>query len=68
MSSIDVLAQRSLADAYAELAAWLALPENQKEFLLVFLDDQPDIKSWVSTLGSVSHFIMMLVLDSSPVL
>jgi len=57
LSSIDVLAQRSLADAYAELAAWLALPENQKEFLLVFLDDQPDIKSWVSTLGSVSHLL-----------
>ena len=48
LSSIPVLAQRSFADALAELAAWLAQPQNQDEFLLVFLDDQPDIKSWVS--------------------
>ena len=48
LSSIDVTAQRSFADALAELAAWLALPGNEQEFLLVFLDDQPDIKDWVS--------------------
>ena len=48
LSSIDVTAQRSFADALAELAAWLVLPGNEQEFLLVFLDDQPDIKDWVS--------------------
>ncbi len=47
LSSIPVLAQRSFADALAELAAWLAQAQNQDEFLLVFLDDQPDIKTWV---------------------
>lgn len=47
LSSIPVTVQRSLADALAELAAWLAVPGNEEEFLLVFLDDQPDIKSWV---------------------
>ena len=49
LSSIPVLAQRSFADALAELAAWLARPTNQDDFLLVFLDDQPDIKDWVSS-------------------
>lgn len=53
LSSISVLAQRSFADALAELAAWLAQPQNQDEFLLVFLDDQPDIKTWVSK--TMSH-------------
>ena len=55
LSSIPVLAQRSFADALAELAAWLAQPENQREFLLVFLDDQLDIKTWVSSPMNASH-------------
>ncbi|CAK0733927.1 hypothetical protein CVIRNUC_000356 [Coccomyxa viridis] len=46
LSSIPVAAQRSFADALAELAAWLVQPGNEEEFLLVFLDDQPDIQAW----------------------
>ena len=64
LSSIPVLAQRSFADALAELAAWLARPENQREFLLVFLDDQPDIKAWVSRTMKLIH----LPYPSMPVL
>lgn len=47
LSSIPVAAQRSFANALAELAAWLVQPSNEEEFLLVFLDDQPDIQAWV---------------------
>lgn len=61
LSSIPVLAQRSFADALAELAAWLAQPKNQDEFLLVFLDDQPDIKTWVSNRMSVLSSLPMLL-------
>ena len=47
LSSIPVAAQRRFAGALAELAAWLAQPGREEEFLLVFLDDQPDIQAWV---------------------
>jgi hypothetical protein len=47
LSSLPVADQRSFSDALAELAAWLAAPANAREFLLLFLDDQPDIKAWV---------------------
>ncbi|CAL8466894.1 g6430 [Coccomyxa elongata] len=46
LSSIPVTMQRSFADALAELSAWLSLPENKDEFLVVFLDDQMDILTW----------------------
>ncbi len=38
--------QRSLASALAEMAAWLAGPGRGREFLLVYLDDQPDLLAW----------------------
>lgn len=47
LSSLPVLDQRGFADALAELAAWLAAPGNEREFLVLFLDDQADIKTWV---------------------
>ncbi len=47
LSSIPVTMQRSFADALAELSTWLALPENKEEFLVVFLDDQMDLQTWV---------------------
>ena len=47
LSSLPVGDQRRFSDALAELAAWLGAPGNEREFLLVFLDDQPDIKAWV---------------------
>ncbi len=34
-----------------ELADWLAMPQNEKEFLIVFFDDQMDLASWVSLDG-----------------
>lgn len=34
-----------------ELADWLAMPQNEKEFLIVFFDDQMDLASWVSKDG-----------------
>ena len=50
LSSLPVLDQRGFADALAELAAWLGAPGNEQEFLVLFLDDQADIKSWVRNL------------------
>ena len=38
--------QRPLAAALAEVAAWLAAPDRGREFLLVYLDDQPDLLAW----------------------
>jgi len=46
LSSIPVRDQRSLAAALAEVAAWLAAPDRGREFLLVYLDDQPDLLAW----------------------
>lgn len=48
LSSIPVNMQRTFANAVAELAQWLFLPENKDEFILVFLDEQRDLYTWVS--------------------
>ena len=69
LSSIPVAAQRSFAGALAELAAWLARAGNEEEFLLVFLDDQPDIQAWVGSLlvpgswpvRSLAHTCLLLL-------
>ncbi len=34
-----------------QCADWLAMPQNEKEFLIVFFDDQMDLASWVSKDG-----------------
>ena len=47
LSSLPVFDQRPFAEALAELAAWLGAPGNEREFLVVFLDDQRDIATWV---------------------
>lgn len=51
LSSIAVLDQRTFKDALQEIAQWLALPENADEFLVLYLDDQPDLLVWVSFFG-----------------
>ena len=48
LSSIPAAEQRTLLTAMQELADWLAMPQNEKEFLIVFFDDQMDLASWVS--------------------
>ena len=48
LSSIPAAEQRTLLTAMQELADWLAMPQNQQEFLIVFFDDQMDLASWVS--------------------
>ena len=37
---------RSFADAIGEIADWLTDPVNADEFLVLFLDDQPDLAKW----------------------
>ena len=51
LSSIPAAEQRTLLTAMQELANWLAMPQNEKEFLIVFFDDQMDLASWVSLDG-----------------
>ncbi|KAL3139980.1 hypothetical protein ABBQ38_004267 [Trebouxia sp. C0009 RCD-2024] len=46
LSSIPAAEQRTLLTAMQELADWLALPQNQQEFLIVFFDDQMDLAAW----------------------
>lgn len=46
LSSIPAAEQRTLLTAMQELADWLAMPQNGKEFLIVFFDDQMDLASW----------------------
>jgi hypothetical protein len=48
LSSIAVLDQRTLVDALQEISAWLALPQNSQEFVVLYLDDQLDLLPWVS--------------------
>ena len=47
LSSIPAAEQRTLLTAMQEVADWLAMPQNQQEFLIVFFDDQMDLASWV---------------------
>lgn len=47
LSSIPAAEQRTLLTAMQELADWLAVPNNQQEFLIVFFDDQMDLAAWV---------------------
>ena len=52
LSSLPASDQRPFAEALAELAAWLAAGGNAREFLVVFLDDQRDIATWVRSTPS----------------
>ena len=48
LSSIPAAEQRTFASALQEIGAWLKLPGNKHEFLVLYLDDQPDLLQWVS--------------------
>ena len=60
LSSIPAAEQRTLLTAMQELADWLAMPQNEKEFLIVFFDDQMDLASWVSPNGLYLLLILKL--------
>lgn len=44
LSSIPADKQRSLQSAFAEVSNWLSI--NQNDFLMIFFDDQKDLKWW----------------------
>lgn len=60
LSSIPASEQRPLSAALEEIAAWLHAPANKDEFLLVFFDDEPNLRKWnkVATLLALvtTHF------------
>lgn len=58
LSSIAVLDQRTFKDALQEIALWLARPENADEFLVLYLDDQPDLLEWVRSLIIALLFVV----------
>jgi hypothetical protein len=60
LSSIPVTLQRSFADALAELSSWLFSAEHQEEFLVVFLDEQMDIYTWVRQLNTPETQCLMM--------
>jgi hypothetical protein len=47
LSSIPAGQQRLVASALAEVGAWLQAPENADEFLVVYFDDEHDLREWV---------------------
>lgn len=47
LSSIPTGEQRSLEAAMQEVADWMALPGNEREFIVLFFDDQKDLSDWV---------------------
>lgn len=47
LSSIPANYQRTLLDAFREIREWMDRPENRDEFLILYLDDEPDLRSWV---------------------
>ena len=53
LSSIPVLEQRTFASALEEIADWLHQPGNEAEFLVLYLDDQPDLAVWVCSDSSI---------------
>lgn len=46
LSSIPVMKQRTFKSALLEIAEWME--QNPNEFLILYLDDQPDLLDWVS--------------------
>ena len=49
LSSIPVKDQRTLTSALEEVRDWLDRPGNEREFVVMFFDDQEDLQAWVST-------------------
>jgi hypothetical protein len=46
LSSIPSMEQRLLTDAFQEIKAWMDRPENEKEFLMLYFDDQANLQTW----------------------
>ena len=46
LSSIPAASQRLLRDALGEIKAWMDEARNVREFLIVYLDDEPDLLDW----------------------
>lgn len=46
LSSIPAASQRLLRDALGEIKAWTDEVRNRREFLIVYLDDEPDLLDW----------------------
>ncbi|KAG7674064.1 hypothetical protein Ndes2526B_g02453 [Nannochloris sp. 'desiccata'] len=46
LSSIPSMLQRTLKDALQEIKAWMDVPENQDELVVLFFDDQPNLGQW----------------------
>lgn len=53
LSSIPAMEQRLLTDAFQEIKAWMDRPENEKEFLMLYFDDQANLQTW----GVVGHLL-----------
>ena len=74
LSSIPVLEQRFLHDALSEVRAWLDVPENAGEFLVIYFDDQIDLQAWVrpiclpQSLLSTAPVLQQLLSQTAPFL
>lgn len=47
LSSIPAQDQRTLIDALKEIREWMEVESNKDQFLIVYFDDEPDLKPWV---------------------
>jgi hypothetical protein len=46
LSSIPANFQRTLLDALEEIRDWMQDARNENEFLILYLDDEPDLREW----------------------
>jgi hypothetical protein len=46
LSSIPAQYQRTFKDALQEIKSWMKDPENSEQFLIIYLDDEPDLETW----------------------
>eukprot|EP00892_Ulva_mutabilis_P001819 jgi/Ulvmu1/11638/UM008_0042.1 len=61
LSSIPVRDQRLVSAVLQEIVAWLRVPANADEFLIIFFDDEKDIVKW----GKVAN-LLQLIRDAFP--
>jgi len=57
LSSMAAGDQRLFSDALAEISSWLSAPQHSSEFLVLFLDDQPDLGKW----GRVGELVQQVL-------
>ena len=46
LSSIPARYQRTLKDALQEIKSWMDSSDNNEQFLIIYLDDEPDLETW----------------------